>query len=255
MTPQIMIGTAGYAYAEWVKVFYPPDLPKADWLDHYSRHFNFLELNFSYYRLPGEQQMEHFLQYPLKFAIKGHRSLTHDRVDTPQARQDFLKSVRLLDQENHLAAVLLQFPYSFAYSAGNRKYLFKLLEDLGGLPLVVEFRQPDWIRDSVFRELQQRGWGISMLDSPVVKGGMPVFEAVTSDIAYLRFHGRNRENWWSGDNVSRYDYLYSRDELKEWLPRIMAMANQAKTTYISFNNHAGGQAVKNAMQLMKMIED
>lgn len=234
--------------------FYPPDLPKEKWLEYYAEHFDFCELNFSYYRMPTEKQMENFLKYPLRFAIKGHKSLTHDRVETPQAREDFLKSVSILNQDGHLGAVLLQFPYSFSYLPGNRKYLSILLEDLASLPLVVEFRNPGWIKDSVFAELKQRGWGISMLDSPRIKGGMPAYEAVTSDIAYLRFHGRNDENWWKGNNVSRYDYEYSQEELEEWLPKIADMARQAKTTYVSFNNHARGQAIKNANQLSTILK-
>ncbi|MCF7823802.1 MAG: DUF72 domain-containing protein [Candidatus Marinimicrobia bacterium] len=250
----IKIGTSGYAYPDWVEAFYPVGLPKGKWLEFYAEHFDFCELNFSYYRMPTEKQMENFLKYPLSFAIKAHKSLTHDRVETPQARQDFLRSVKILDEEDHLGAVLLQFPYSFSYTPENRKYLWNLLEDLVTLPLVVEFRHPGWIRDSVFLELKQKGWGISMLDSPKLKGGMPPYEAVTSDIAYLRFHGRNDENWWKGDNVSRYDYEYSQEELEEWLPRITDMARLAKTTYVSFNNHARGQAIKNANQMTDILK-
>ena len=93
-----------------------------------------------------------------------------------------------------------------------------------------------------------------MLDSPQISGGMPEFDAVTSDIAYLRFHGRNKENWWKGDNVSRYDYEYNIKELESWLPRITSMSQQARTTYVSFNNHARGQAIKNAHQLSTILK-
>ncbi len=73
-------------------------------------------------------------------------------------------------------------------------------------------------------------------------------------MGYLRFHGRNSENWWSGDNISRYDYGYSTEELEEWMPRIADMAKLAKTSYVSFNNHARGQALKNANQLKSMLQ-
>ncbi|NQV14071.1 DUF72 domain-containing protein [bacterium] len=250
---QILIGTSGFSYPDWQGVFYPPEIRKEKWLEYYSTHFNFCELNFSYYRMPQEKQLEKYLEYPLKYSIKGHKSLTHDRIENKSARQDFARAVRILQEDDHLAAVLLQFPYSFAYTPPNRKYLFELLEDLTPLPLVVEFRHPIWIKESVFEWLKKRGWGISMLDSPQLSGGMPPFEKVTSDIAYLRFHGRNAENWWNGDNVSRYDYEYSPTELEEWLPRITEMARVAQTTYISFNNHARGQAIKNANQLSSIL--
>jgi uncharacterized protein YecE (DUF72 family) len=250
----IMVGTSGFSYPDWIGNFYPPELSKEKWLEFYAQNFSFCELNFSYYRMPQEQQMETFLQHPLQYAIKGHKSLTHDRLQQPAAREDFIRAVDVLQKGDQLATVLLQFPYSFKYTAENRKYLLNLLEDMSSLPLVVEFRNPDWIRDSVFHELQQRAWGISMLDSPEVKGGMPQYQQVTSSIAYLRFHGRNQENWWKGDNVSRFDYEYTQEELEEWIPRISDMAKQAKTTYISFNNHARGQATQNAIQLTKLLK-
>lgn len=249
----LFIGTSGFSYADWVEVFYPRELPKEKWLEHYSQHFNFCELNFSYYRMPVEPQMEKFLEYPLIYAVKGHKSLTHDRLENDQARNDFKRAAAVLQGGGQLGAVLLQFPFSFKYSPENRKYLLQLLEFLTELPLVVEFRNPGWIRDSVFAELERGGWGVSMLDSPAVKGGMPKFQMVAGGRAYLRFHGRNSENWWTGDNISRFDYLYSEKELKTWLPRIKQMAELAKTTYISFNNHARGQAVMNARQLMNLV--
>ncbi|NQV29592.1 MAG: DUF72 domain-containing protein [Candidatus Marinimicrobia bacterium] len=250
---RILIGTSGFSYADWTGEFYPPDLIKEKWLEFYSEHFGFCELNFSYYRMPTAKQMEKFLEYPIKFSIKAHRSMTHDRLITKVARQDFLEAVRILQQGDHLATVLLQFPYSFGYTAENRRYLLEMLEDLSALPLVVEFRHPAWIKDSVFETLRKGSWGISMVDSPSISGGMPLFEAITSDLGYLRFHGRNGANWWTGDNVSRYDYEYSPEELNEWLPRISEMARQAKTTYVSFNNHARGQAIKNANQLKSIL--
>lgn len=251
---QILIGTSGFSYPDWKGVFYPKDLNKEKWLEYYSKHFEFCELNFSYYRMPQEKQLEKYLDYPLQYAIKAHKSLTHDRIESKNARQDFAQAVEVLHGGGHLAAVLLQFPYSFAYTPPNRKYLFELLEDLSPLPLIVEFRHPIWIKESVFEWLEKKDWGISMLDSPQVSNGMPPYEKVTSEIAYLRFHGRNDANWWNGDNVSRYDYEYSRKELEDWLPRIADMANQAATTYIAFNNHARGQAIKNANQLSKILK-
>ena len=250
----ILIGTSGYSYPDWKGVFYPDKLKQDQWLEYYAENFGFCELNFSYYKMPQTKQMEKFLTYPLKFAVKAHRTMTHERLQAKAAREDFLKAVSILLEDDHLAAVLLQFPYSFAYNRENRLYLQELLEDLAPLPLVVEFRHPAWIRDSVFKELRRRSWGISLLDSPEVSGGMPDFQEVTSDLAYLRFHGRNSENWWGGDNVSRYDYEYSEKELEAWLPRITDMAKQSRTTYVSFNNHARGQAIKNANQLKSIIQ-
>ena len=253
-TGNILVGTSGFSYPDWQGIFYPPGLKKEEWLEFYAQYFDFCELNFSYYRMPQAQQLEKFLQFPIKFSIKAHRSMTHERLETKVARQDFLEAVQVLQQDDHLAAVLLQFPYSFGYTPEHRKYLLTLLEDLESVPLIIEFRHPQWVRDSVFQTLRDHAWGISMMDSPQVQGGMPAFDSVTSNIAYLRFHGRNKDSWWQGDNVSRYDYEYDIQELENWIPRISNMAKAASTTYISFNNHARGQAIKNATQLMGILK-
>ena len=76
-----------------------------------------------------------------------------------------------------------------------------------------------------------------------------------ADIGYIRFHGRNQENWWLGDNASRYNYLYSDDELNEWQERIATLSATAHTVFIYFNNHWQAQAVRNAEQMRKMIDN
>ena len=78
-------------------------------------------------------------------------------------------------------------------------------------------------------------------------------EVVSSDLAYLRFHGRNRANWWGGDNVSRYDYLYDTDELSQWLPMIERMLAKAQLLLVMFNNHSRGQAIRNARELQSLL--
>jgi uncharacterized protein YecE (DUF72 family) len=80
-------------------------------------------------------------------------------------------------------------------------------------------------------------------------------EIVTSHRSYIRFHGRNKANWWEGDNTTRYDYLYNDNELGEWIPRIQKIASQSSMVMISFNNHFRGQAAKNARRLKELLEE
>jgi uncharacterized protein YecE (DUF72 family) len=83
---------------------------------------------------------------------------------------------------------------------------------------------------------------------------MPPVARVTSDLAYLRFHGRNAARWWKHDEPwERYDYLYSPAELQEWIPAILKLSAQAKTTFVFFNNHHAGQAVINARILAELL--
>ncbi len=236
-------------------MFYPVDLPQDRWLDHYSGQFNFCELNFSYYRMPSYPQLLRYTDYPVQFAIKAHQSLTHERKELDRSAAEFREAVMALAETDHLSALLFQFPYSFHNTSENREYLERCMNEFTELPMVVEFRHPAWITGAVIQLLRKHSVGISLTDAPKVRGSMPSFQAVTGPISYLRFHGRNQEQWWDGDNVSRYDYLYAEDELREWLPKIAEMARQAQTIYIAFNNHARGQAIQNALMLKKILPE
>lgn len=253
--PQILIGTSGYSYPDWQGVFYPADLPRDRWLDHYCREFPFSELNFSYYRMPGVKQMERFAAADTRFVVKAHKSLTHERTHPEDSAALFLESVAPLIQDHKLSAVLMQFPFSFQYTPENRRYLDTALERFHDVPVAVEFRHANWLRPSVYEGLRERSAALVATDAPQVQGGMPPIQEVTADLAYIRFHGRNHENWWGGDNVSRYDYDYSEEELREWLPRITEMAQRSQTVYISFNNHARGQAIHNARMLKRILRE
>jgi uncharacterized protein YecE (DUF72 family) len=77
----------------------------------------------------------------------------------------------------------------------------------------------------------------------------------TSDIGYIRFHGRNRSKWYTGDSKERYDYLYSEDELQGWLPKIRKLAGQTEKIFIFFNNHRKGQAVINARMMIGLLNE
>ena len=117
-----------------------------------------------------------------------------------------------------IAAILLQFPQSFRYHPESRIYLESLI----------------------------RGF------SPL-RGLLPPVVLATSNIGYIRFHGRNRSKWYSGDSKERYDYLYSEDELKEWLPKIHKLSEQTEKVFIFFNNHRKGQAITNARMMIGLL--
>ncbi len=253
----ILIATSGYSYEDWRGAFYPEGLPKEEFLRYYALFFPFVELNFSYYAMPSARNLaamagrtpEGFL-----FSIKAHKSMTHEVG--PGWREDaaaFARAAGALADAGRLAAVLVQLPYSFHYEPDNRRYLSELIKALAPLPLAVEFRNAEWGGERVLEELDKRGAAIVAVDRPELPGLPAPSEAVTGGLGYLRFHGRNEENWWSGDNVSRYDYLYSAEELEACAPRVRRMAGKAKTLLVAFNNHAKGKAVRNAGELKAIL--
>ncbi|GAB4364629.1 MAG: DUF72 domain-containing protein [Spirochaetales bacterium] len=255
----LRVGTSGFDYPEWRGVLYPPDLPRQEFLPAYAANFSTVELNFSYYRMPREDQLEGMMERAgpgLDFSIKAHESLTH-KVDPSAwkgAAAEYRRSIRPLLRSGRLVAVLLQFPYSFHYDPDRRRYLDSLLRELEELPLVAEFRNAQWHIPRVLDALRERSVGFCATDMPDLKGLPVAEEAVTAPVAYLRFHGRNRETWWGSDAAARFDYLYSEEELLPWLPRIRRMASRASRFRIYFNNHRKGQAAVNARMLIRMLE-
>lgn len=257
---EILIGTSGYYYKDWKGVFYPEGTVEKDFLGYYSLQFKALELNFSYYRIPSKNQSRKMIEQSkgeLKFVIKANRLMTHEILNNSikEALPLFLEGISPFMEEELLGSILLQFPQSFHYTPENRYYLKSLITALDPFPVSVEFRQKEWLRDSVYETLQKLGAGFVCVDEPPLPSLIPPVTINTSSLGYLRFHGRNRKNWYGTDSRARYDYLYSANELKEWVPKIMEIAHRTEKVFVFFNNHAKAQAVTNAKMLINLLEE
>jgi len=256
----ILVGTSGYSYRDWVGPVYPEGTPQSEYLRLYSKMFSVVELNFSFYRQPEPAMLERMLKTSegrVGFAVKAFRELTHEvsaeRFEAVAGQ--FRDGIRPLAQADKLEAVLLQFPYSFHYTPPNREYLARLADRLAGLPLAVEFRNDEWFRTRVFEGLRQFEMALVSVDEPRLPKLPTPVEEVTAPLGYVRMHGRNAEKWWDGDNQTRYDYSYNDDELREWLPRIASIVEKAAQLLVFFNNHWRGQAAENAKRLMALITE
>lgn len=251
------LGTSGYSYADWVGPFYPEGTQSRDFLDHYARLFSAVEIDYTYYRPPSARTLEGMARKVgpgFKFALKATSTMTHERSATPQDYVEYLEALKPLQAENKLACILAQFPFSFHNAQANRAYLSRLREGFGEVPVVVEFRNVEWIKDAVFALLRTLHLGFCCVDQPRFESLVPPVAVATSDWAYLRFHGRNSDKWWEQEEAwQRYDYTYKREELAEWVPKVQKLATQAKHTAIFFNNHYSGQAPTNALQFEEML--
>lgn len=255
---EILIGTSGFYYEDWKEVFYPKEVPKKDYLSYYSRHFNVIELNYTYYKLPSSSQSSQMLakaEGRLTFVIKAHRQMTHE-ISHKSIREivpRYIEGILPFAEAERLGGLLLQFPQSFHYNTENRVYLKSLIDTLSSFPLFVEFRRKDWLKDSVYKTLHELGTGFVCVDEPALPSLIPPLNISTSNIGYVRFHGRNKKNWYNTDSTSRYDYLYSEEELMERLPGIRKMAEGTEKLFAFFNNHAKAQAIDNAGMLINML--
>ena len=249
----LYIGTSGFKFPDWKGEFYPPELRPADWLSYYAKHFNCLEINASYYRLLGAKvaaQMSAKVPSGFLFTVKAYRTLTHEiPSQTGEDWEIFEDSLQPFISEQKFGCVLAQFPTSFCPTAQNLCYLEKMREKLADYPLVMEFRRRDWLMEETFSWLKEHDIGFCGVDEPQCGSLMPPVARATSDLGYVRFHGRNAKEWWSGNRELRYDYLYSEAELQEWIPKIQSLDQTAEKTFVFLNNCHAGKAVKNALYL------
>jgi len=252
------IGTAGYSYQDWVGIVYPDGTKKGNMLELYAREFPFAEINSTYYHLPGSNMIKGIMAKTppaFRFAVKAFRRMTHDRDAGKETFVRFTEALAPLVDSGKLAFVLAQFPYSFHHTGENRAYLRRFREMLPGLPVAVEFRNFRWICQDTFEFLRNIGLSFVCVDEPNLKGLIKPLAVVTVPPAYVRFHGRNASRWYEHkESYERYDYLYAKDELEEWLPRLASLREKAGEVYVSFNNHYRGQAVTNARMIREMID-
>ncbi len=253
----LYIGTSGFSYQDWIGSFYPENIKKGDMLHLYSRQFNTVEINSSYYRIPPAAVFYHLQRKVpdnFKFVVKANQGMTHMREDNQTVFQEFKASLQPLLDSTKLGCILAQFPYSFHYNRSNQDYLRYLKDKMENLPLIIEFRNAYWIKEEVFDFLRKNEIGFCAVDQPPLKGLIPPLAETTSNLGYIRFHGRNKEKWWQPEHAyQRYDYLYTEQELKEWVPKIKQVVAQTNDQYIFMNNHYKGKAVKNALMLMTLL--
>lgn len=255
----VRIGTSGFSYDDWHGFFYPEELESRNRLTYYAQHFRTMEINSTFYRLPNAGMFHSFVRKTpadFCFVVKAYRGLTHAREEaSPEAFQQFLEALTPLYQSDQFGCLLAQFPGSFRPEEENRRYVEFFRRQVGKLPTVIEFRHADWVTQETLDWLHDLGLGFCCVDEPPLPGLMPPLTAATTNVAYVRFHGRNADKWWKHDEAwERYDYLYNETELSEWGPRIQFLADQADTTYVFFNNHYQSQAVQNARQLAQQLD-
>lgn len=253
----IYIGTSGFSYEDWIGYFYPEGVSRRDMLPYYAARFNAVEINSSYYAIPGASSfaaMAAKTPDSFRFAVKAHRDMTHEADGDPEVFTRFVNSIRPLEESGKLGCVLAQFPWGFKPCEESIRRLKDFRERVGDLPTVVEFRNAEWVSEDTFGLLRELDFGFCAVDEPRLKGLMPPVAVRTSSIAYVRFHGRNAARWWKHDAPhERYDYLYSEEELAEWVPKVRQLAGEAEDTYVFFNNHFRGKSAQNARTFSAML--
>jgi uncharacterized protein YecE (DUF72 family) len=175
----------------------------------------------------------------------------------------FRSALAPLEERGQLGSILLQYPKWVFPSSENRALIEDAARRLDGWKVAVEFRNGSWLneknRDRTLAYLAERSIPFVMVDEPQgFKSSVPPEVAVTSpDLAIVRFHGRNAATW-EAKNITpaeRFRYLYSRDELSEWVPRIREAADQAKEVHLMFNNCYANYGTTNAREIADLLAE
>lgn len=264
MANRIHIGPAGWAYKDWEGVVYPQRPgTKFDPLAYLARFFNTIEINSSFYRPFSASTAQSWVRRVVEardftFTAKLHKVFTHERSKATAEDEKLVREgMDALRDAGKLGALLLQFPWSFKNTDEDRVYLTRLLERFRDYPLVLEIRHSSWNNPQIYEWLEELGVGICNVDQPLFKKSLKPADLTTSQIGYVRLHGRNYQDWFreKAPRDDRYNYLYSVDELDPWITRIKEIAAKTKESYVITNNHFRGQAVVNALEIKATLNE
>ncbi|MBZ5505406.1 MAG: DUF72 domain-containing protein [Acidobacteriia bacterium] len=241
MATDIRIGTSGYHYKHWVGKFYPSKTPPSKMLAYYVRHFDTLELNNSFYRLPTIEAFESWRDATpanFIFAVKASRYITHNKKlkDPENALDNILPRAEHLG--NKLGPMLFQLPPRWKVNLERLEGLLEILPRRHRYAF--EFRELSWITPQVNRLLIRHNAAFCIYE---LAGYQSPFD-ITADFAYVRLHG---------PGAGKYQGCYSKAQLREWARRIEQWSATLKAVYIYFDNDQAGYAAQNALELKQMV--
>jgi uncharacterized protein YecE (DUF72 family) len=258
----IRFGVAGWDYNDWWGPVYPVPRPRGfDALGYLARFVDTVEINSTFYRPASAKSAASWARRVVenpgfRFTAKLYQRFTHQREEawTRDEVDEVKAGLAPLQEAGRLGCVLIQFPWSFKRDDAAREWLDDLVKAFREFPLAVEVRHSSWNVPEFYAGLRERGIGAVNIDQPVFRHSIKPGAEVTSGVGYVRLHGRNYGNWFrdSAESHERYDYLYPKEELREWIDRIHEVAERAQETYVITNNHYRGQAPANALMMMKM---
>jgi uncharacterized protein YecE (DUF72 family) len=257
------VGTSGWSYppntgpGSWTGIFYP--LSKTDELKFYSRYFNAVEINSTFYRPCSEKTAESWVKRTpddFEFTLKAWQQFTHKKGEwTLDDVKEFKAGIAPLAEAKRLGCILFQFPASFRHTPETLDQLKFLLESFEDYPKSIELRHKSW--DDVLPALEPVAVP-AFIDEPKFKDSIHQdFGDIHGRILYLRLHGRHFEKWWQHEHRNeRYDYLYSNEELQPYVVRLKSVLEnkEIQRAYIFFNNHPGAKAVANAVMMRAELQ-
>jgi uncharacterized protein YecE (DUF72 family) len=292
---RIRAGTCSWTDRTMVTAWYPTQVKTAAArLAYYASHFDTVEVDSTFYGLPSESNSRLWAERTppgFTFHIKAFGMITRHGVRPDQLPIDlrtaftleldrygrithpdpelrrtvfdrYLTALEPLRAAGKLGLTLLQFPPYFTAGEANRRYIAQAVGLLAPNRAAVEFRHASWVDpeelSTTMGLLEDLGASYVCVDEPRLDSCtvLPPLTAATSDVAYVRFHGRNQATWNARVKTAaeRFNYLYGEEELAEWVGPLHHLAREAQTTYVMFNNCFADYAPRNARQMMLLLQ-
>lgn len=245
ISSNILLGTSGWSYKEWEGSFYKKG--EKSKLRAYSRIFPTVEIDSTWYRYPSKGMVMGWLRYSpsdFVFTAKLPKVITHEKKlglkdEVDKDLESFLNLMQPLQLNGKLGCLLIQLPPSYEYNLENLEEFFDLLPPQ--FRFAIEFRNLSWMREETWKLLEKHNVAYTIVDEPL----LPPDIRITTDFAYFRWHGRGYKPW--------FNYLYKKEELEPWIPKIQETTKKAKKIYGYFNNHFHGYAPENCLTLIENI--
>jgi uncharacterized protein YecE (DUF72 family) len=241
---RLRVGCSGWNYAHWRNgVFYPPRCAPRNWLRYYAKHFDTVEINMTFYRLPKAHVVARWVEESpadFLFSVKVSRYVTHIKrlLDVPQHLPLLYARIEPLLRSPKLGPLLWQLPPTFAFDPDRLAGALEQLHD--GHRHAFEFRHPSWFREETYTLLREHRVALVIGDRPQVNDFQT--HELTADFTFVRFHGGTQ-----GANGN-----YSHRELDEWAERLERWAAEVDV-FAYFNNDWQGYAIENALYLKKRL--
>ena len=251
---EILIGTSGWSYDDWVGTFYPKGITSKDFLYYYSNVFYTNEINTTFYNIPSRWVVNNWMKRTPKdflFTAKVPQVITHKhKLDLERCSADldyFLGVMDPLIASKKLLAFLIQLPPSFKKDEhfGALKDFVKNWPDdwkERGYYLAIEFRDLSWMKEDTFEYLRKNELTYCAVIEPLLP---PRMDVTNPEFVYIRFHGFGKKIW--------FNYFFNEEEIKDYSISIKEVIQKSKRVGIYFNNHFTGYATKNSLMMMKAL--
>jgi len=288
----VHVGTSGWSYpsgkGRWNGLFYPATRSKRagtagfDELRFYADHFDTVEVNSTFYGQPRADITAGWVaRTPPRFAfsLKLYQKFTHPKMFKESALRsapgsegsllellaqvtesdidDFRAGIEPIARAGKLGALLAQFPPSFRRTPASCDYLDRLLRFFGDYPTAVELRHSSWSDAFGDTLVLLNGFGAAWVQIDEPKFRFSIRQNALPNVTgfyYMRLHGRNAAEWWRHEkSEDRYNYLYSADELRQFVETAKAAKALVKKAYLYTNNHFAAKSVVNAVMLKAQL--